>query len=306
MTPLTVLTRHPSVIFIFLCTFLTTLCEVSAQSQCVEFLNSAPISEQTKKLEIRNQIYGLLEEKIYAVIDDIEILQMSLENSNPDISPVGYRKLVKLTNDLSHLWEIAVELLAELENLKPQLANVENNMLPFFSAIQNKITKSKIDYSFQKDYAARLIVRYSNAQSMTFDSIIENPKLAIANFGYDIQDEGGGAIKIFFSSKIVKDLFHSESTVQSRVVSRSLKDAQKGIFGANYDGAGIKRRLLDRNLVEIRSLGRDANFRLYGYVYNSNEVHIVNYTISSNHDSSQLQHRINLGIYTSRESRGHD
>jgi hypothetical protein len=293
-------------IFVLLASILTCFSSARAEYECLVYLASERTPEQVKQLQTRQQIYSLLEAKILSVADDIETLQMSLENSNPDLSQEGNRKLFKLTNELNELWEKTVEILTELEDLKPQFEITDNNLIPFFTLIQNKITQAKNNYSSQKDYAARLIVKYSNEQSMTFESIVENPKLTIADFGYELSTDTNEKFKIFFSSGMVKDLFHSEKTVQNRVVSRSLKDAQKGLFGANYEGAGIKRRRSDNELVEIRSLGKDANFRLYGYIYNKNEIHIVNYTTSSNHDSVQLQQRINEGIYHSRENRGHN
>ncbi len=289
--------------FVILTIYSTALTTSQAANECVDYLNSKPVG--SRQLNTRTQIYNILEASIYSLINDIETLTMFLENSDPQISEVGRNKVLKLTNDLTHLWDSTVEILDVLNPLKPQLGLSNNNLLPLFSEIKQKIAKNKTSFTTAKDYAARLLLRYSTETSMTFDNLMENPKLTLAEFGYELKMDTDEMIKIVFSSDIVKELFHSETTVQSRVVIRSLKDAKKGLFGANYEGAGIKRRYSDRNLVEIRSIGKDANFRLYGYIYNSNEVHIVSYTTSSNHDSELLQQRIDDSIYNSRELRGH-
>lgn len=287
---------------------LTGVKSLFAQNLCEEHLVSveSQIIVQSPQIKTRLQIYEILESRLYLVLNDIETLTLAIENPLIQMTPEGAEKLFKLGNVLKDQWEFVAETIAELEDLKSILTDLSINLTSRFKEIQAKLAQARNSYSSQKDYATRLMNRYSTAQSMSYETIIENPKMVFADYGYTLNTIEGDSLLMFFSSEIVNELFLNEKTVQSRVISRSLKDAQKGLFGAGYEGAGIKRRNSDKNLIEIRSVGKDANFRFFGYIHNKNEIHIVAYTVSSNHSSVQLQQRINESIYSARENRGHD
>lgn len=297
-------------LFVLAVSHLAGVKSLFAQSLCDSYLatyqSEVQIAVQSPQVTTRLQIYGILESRLYLVLNDIETLTLAIENPLIQMSLEGSNKLFKLGNELKDQWEFVADAIAQLESLKSSLSDLTANLMPQFKDIQSKLGQARSNYNSQKDYATRLMNRYSTAQSMSYETIIENPKMVFADYGYALNTVEGDSFLIFFSSEIVNEIFLNEKTVQARVVSRSLKDAQKGLFGAGYEGAGIKRRNSDKNLVEIRSVGKDANFRFFGYIHNKNEIHIVAYTTSSNHSSVQLQQRINESIYSARENRGHD
>ena len=121
---------------------------------------------------------------------------------------------------------------------------------------------------------------------LQLDNLINDPTSAQAEKLYMVELVSGEKLAVILSQNIVKEVF-SDPT-KSRVISRSLRKIQKGIFGGHFAGDGVIRMFIDPTVVEVRASGKDGNFRLFGYLENGN-LYLVHYTISSDHGGAITQ-----------------
>jgi hypothetical protein len=146
---------------------------------------------------------------------------------------------------------------------------------------------ARIDKLEQEFNSPELRVKIANSASMNqrleLNNIITNPSEVIAEKPYTVELVSGEKLSVIVSNSIAEDVF--KQSHRAKVVSRSLKKIQLGIFGRRYNGDGVIRTYTDNNVVEIRATGTDGSFRLYGYL-EDNVLHIVYSSMSSNHDGT--------------------
>ena len=140
-----------------------------------------------------------------------------------------------------------------------------------------------------------------NSALRDLNELIEDPSKAIAEEAYRVQLISGERLSVILSKEIVKEVFSNPS--MSRYAARSLKKLQKGIFGWSYGREGIIRLGYDASVVEIRMIGKDGNFRLFGYLENGN-LHLVDYITTSDH-SAELTMKIARRVLGIKKTRGH-
>ena len=187
----------------------------------------------------------------------------------------------------------------ELQQLQEKLIEGETISAIEFESLQSRI--ERIQDLFSKEAHSKQTIEEVKADTNAkLDQIIIDPLIVEAEKPYDVMVNSEN-ISIVFSEKIVKEVFLAPS--KKKVVSRSLRKIQKGVFGANYSGEGIIRMHLDSNVAEIRALGEGGNFRFFGYFENEN-FHIVYYTVSSNHTAASNNKNVRK-VMTIRNNRGH-
>lgn len=281
------------------------------QSQCsvhLEAVETPPRAEpvSAQPAPARYQIFEILEKNVQMLLFKIEN-DLEVTNSKLESQELVHRdKINKLMQSLEKVWFQTSELAEKMPKLQELVLIQDEPLVKQFKEVDEKTKSLKSDY----DYIVNLIENYFNQYSpnntqraTTYDELLEAPEKVIADHKYHLATPNGDYV-IIFSQEIVETVFLDTKNIQPRVLLRSLKDAQKGVFGAKYEGTGIKRLNSDKNIVEIRSIGDNANFRLFGYIKDS-EIYIVQYTISSNHSSANLYKHLLNKVYEAKRSRGH-
>jgi hypothetical protein len=199
--------------------------------------------------------------------------------------------MARLAGEIPYLEALQDRALSEgkverevLDSLVISLDSLETSLIRSLS--------SEMDFENPKNGANNL----SGTEPNEYYKITFDPSLAVANKIYTVPTHNGQTLKIVFSESLVKEIFYSSDQELLRCLSRALRLADKGVFGAGYAGVGIKRLYGNNQIVEIRTRGLSAYFRIYGYL-NGDEIHFVKWTKSSKHNSF-LSSRVMSSIKT--------
>lgn len=219
---------------------------------------------------------------------------------------VDYDESTKLIENLENIWLELTGVQDRIRKIEDIILNGNAPSITDLKSISNKLISLKAEYESTKLSLSKLLPMQIEVvhQSTVYDEVIADPTRVIADYKYKV-DSPTGTYFIVFTPDIVEEVFLDRRNIPMRIIVRSLNDSKKGLFGGAYEGTGIKRLVGSKEIVEVRSIGKDANFRLFGYITHLNEVHIVHYSESNNHSSAVFYANIINKVEKVKATRGH-